>query len=320
MNPSNTPPTPDRERDLAPSLQSLQTGAEEALTKASLTGKRRGRRRALSISGSVGLVIVGFWLLMAVVGPWVSPYEANNLVSDEIFGPLSWPFLLGTDYLGRDILSRVLHGAPYTIGVALAGTALASLLGTVLGLVGAAAGSGTAAGRWIDEVMSRIMDALIAIPNKLFALIMVASFGSSVLLLILTAALTYMPGSYRIVRSLAVNVMTLDYIQAARARGEAMPYIIFSEVLPNIFRPVLTDFGLRFVFVVLLLAALSFLGLGVQPPDADWGSLVRENILGLGEGAPAVLAPAVAIATLTIGVNLLIDSLGGRVRREKEGV
>jgi peptide/nickel transport system permease protein len=164
------------------------------------------------------------------------------------------------------------------------------------------------------------MDALVAIPNKMFALIMVASFGSSVPLLILTAALAYTPGSYRIVRALAVNVMTLDFILAARARGEGVAYIIFIEVLPNMFRPVLTDFGMRFVFVVLLLAAMSFLGLGVQPPDADWGSLVRENILGLGDGAPAVLAPAVAIATLTIGVTLLIDSVGGRGKREKDGV
>ncbi|HRQ66611.1 MAG TPA: ABC transporter permease [Xanthomonadaceae bacterium] len=268
----------------------------------------------------IGLLIVGFWLVMAVVGPSLAPHPANALVSDDYFGPLSGAYPLGTDYLGRDILSRVLHGAPYTIGVALIGTVFACLLGTVLGLAGAAAGTGGRVGRWVDELLSRSMDALIAIPNKLFALIMVASFGSSVPLLILTAALCYMPGSYRIVRALAVNVMTLDFIQSARARGEGTAYIIFIEVLPNMFRPVLTDFGMRFVYVVLLLAAMSFLGLGVQPPDADWGSLVRENILGLGEGAPAVLAPAVAIATLTIGVNLLIDSLGGRGKREKDGV
>jgi peptide/nickel transport system permease protein len=144
---------------------------------------------------------------------------------------------------------------------------------------------------------------------------MVASFGSSVPLLLLMAAFAYMPGSFRIARAVAVNVMTMDYVQVARTRGEAMPYIIFVEVLPNMLRPVMTDFGLRFVYVVLLLSAMSFLGLGVQPPDADWGSLVRENMQGIAEGAPAVLVPAVAIATLTMGVNLLIDSLGGRVKR-----
>jgi len=270
------------------------------------------RRRYLPVSGILGLLIVGFWLLMAMFGPWVSPHDANALVSYDALGPISMEFPLGTDYLGRDILSRLLHGAPYTIGVALLATSLACTAGVVLGLVAAAAGG------WIDSIMSRTQDALIAIPNKLFALIMVASFGSAVPILILMAAIAYMPGSYRIARSLAVNVMTMDYVQVARTRGEAMPYIIFTEVLPNMLRPVLTDFGLRFVYAVLLLSAMSFLGLGVQPPDADWGSLVRENIQGLGEGAPAVLAPAVAIASLTIGVNLLIDSLGGRAKREME--
>lgn len=307
MTPANTPAASKSGRPIAPSMN-----AQPAT--------RRRRSGMLSITGLIGLAMVGFWLIMAVAGPSVAPYPANALVSDDSFGSMSGAFPLGSDYLGRDMLSRILHGAPYTIGVALAGTVCACLLGTVLGLTGAAAGTGGRTGRWVDEVLSRAMDALISIPNKLFALIMVASFGSSVPLLIVTAALAYTPGSYRIVRSLAVNVMTLDFIQAARARGEGMAYIIFIEVLPNMFRPALTDFGMRFVYVVLLLAAMSFLGLGVQPPDADWGSLVRENILGLGEGAPAVLAPAVAIATLTIGVTLLIDSLGGRGKREKDGV
>lgn len=270
------------------------------------------RRPKRPVSAVLGLLIVGFWLLMAVFGPLLAPYGANGLVSDDIFGPLSLQFPLGTDFLGRDILSRLLHGAPYTIGVALAATVLACLFGLVLGLVAAAAGG------WVDATISRIQDALIAIPNKVFALIMVATFGSSVPLLLLMAAIAFMPGSYRIARAVAVNIMTMDYVQVARARGEAMPYIMFVEMLPNMLRPVLTDFGLRFVYVVLLLSAMSFLGLGVQPPDADWGSLVRENIQGLGEGAPAVLAPAIAIATLTIGVNLLIDSFGGRVKRETE--
>lgn len=310
MNPSNTPKA-------SPMAAANVSGPQ---TPNSAQQKRRKRLKMISASGLVGLIIVGFWLIMALVGPLVAPHPATALISDDSFGSLSRAFPMGTDYLGRDMLSRVLHGAPYTIGVAVAGTLCACLLGTTLGLTGAAAGMGGAAGRWGDEVLSRTMDALISIPNKLFALIMVASFGSSVPLLILTAALAYTPGSYRIVRALAVNVMTLDFILAARARGEGIAYIIFIEVLPNISRPVITDFGMRFVFVVLLLAAMSFLGLGVQPPDADWGSLVRENLLGLGEGAPAVLAPAIAIATLTIGVTLLIDSLGGRGKREKEGV
>jgi peptide/nickel transport system permease protein len=148
----------------------------------------------------------------------------------------------------------------------------------------------------------------------MFALVVVAAFGSSIPVLIVTAGVIYLPGSYRITRSLAVNVNAMDFVQVARARGERTPYIVREEILPNVIGPVLADFGLRFVYVVLLLSGLSFLGLGIQPPNADWGSLVRENIAGLGQGAPAVITPACAIATLTIGVNLLIDALPGRRR------
>ena len=297
-----------------PPKMSIGSGKDNALKQDGPNEPVRTRRRRLSLSfsGFIGLLIVTFWAVMAFAGPLFAPYDANAMVSDGYFGPLSLQFPLGTDYLGRDILSRLLHGAPYTIGVALVATALACTAGVVLALVAAASGG------WIDALISRTQDALIAIPNKIFALLMVASFGSSVPLLLLMAAFAYMPGSFRIARAVAVNVMTMDFVRVARTRGEAMPYIIFIEVLPNMLRPVMTDFGLRFVYVVLLLSAMSFLGLGVQPPDADWGSLVRENIQGLAEGAPAVLAPAVAIATLTMGVNLLIDSFGGRSKREME--
>jgi peptide/nickel transport system permease protein len=163
------------------------------------------------------------------------------------------------------------------------------------------------------------LDALTCIPSKIFALVMVAALGSSVPLLLLTAALSYLPGAYRISRSLAVNLNQMEYVQVARARGEGRIYIACVEILPNMIHPMLADFGLRFVFVVLLLSGLSFLGLGVQPPAADLGSLVRENISGLADGAPAVIMPALAIATLTIGVNLVIDSLPGRTRRIADG-
>ncbi|MEM4989246.1 ABC transporter permease [Collimonas sp. H4R21] len=268
------------------------------------------RRFSISILGLIGLCIVVFWLLMAVIGPTISPYDAGQIVDADVFGSLSRKLLLGSDYLGRDMLSRILFGTRYTIGLALAATLLACSIGTGLALCAALAGG------WVDAVMSRTLDALISIPSKMFALMMVASFGSSPELLIITAAITYMPGSYRISRALAVNVQTMEYVQAARARGEGALYITCIEMLPNMIRPVLADAGLRFVFVVLLLSGLSFLSLGVQPPDADWGSLVRENIAGLGEGAPAVIMPALAIATLTIGVNLLIDNLRGKRSRK----
>jgi peptide/nickel transport system permease protein len=254
----------------------------------------------------LGALIVGFWLLVTLAGPSIAPHDPGAVVDGDVFGSISAAFPLGTDYLGRDMLSRVLVGARYTVALALAAAMLASTIGTLLGLFAAVSGG------WIDATLSRALDALISIPSKMFALMMVASFGSSVPLLVLTAALSFMPGAYRISRSLAVNVQALDFVQAARSRGEGLLYIACVEVLPNIIRPVLADFGLRFVFTVLLLSGLSFLSLGVQPPDADWGSLVRENIGGLSEGAPAVLMPALAIATLTIGVNLRIDNLRGR--------
>ena len=269
--------------------------------------------RRLSVLGLIGLVIVAFWLAVAFIGPLVAPYNGGTLTSTQIFGRYSAAYPLGTDYLGRDMLSRILYGTRYTVGLALASALLASVIGTSLGLVAAVSA------RWVDEILSRLFDALISIPSKVLALVVIAAFGSSVPMLITVAALAYIPGAFRISRSLAVNLMTLEYVQVARARGEGLFYIARVEVLPNMIHPMLADFGLRFVFIVLLLSGLSFLGLGVQPPDADWGSLVRENIGGLAEGAPAVLMPAVAIATLTVGVNLLIDSLRRRSGRAHGG-
>ncbi len=274
---------------------------------------RRRLRRWLSGSGLIGLAVVTFWLLIAVLGPLIAPHGVGAIVADDAFAPMSAQFSLGSDYLGRDVLSRILYGARYTVGLALAAALLASTAGTSLGLFAAVSG------RWIDEVASRLLDALTCIPSKIFALVMVAAFGSSVPLLLLTAALSYLPGAYRISRSLAVNLNQMEYVQVARARGEGRIHIACIEILPNMIHPMLTDFGLRFVFVVLLLSGLSFLGLGVQPPAADLGSLVRENISGLADGAPAVIMPALAIATLTIGVNLVIDSLPGRTSRIAAG-
>ena len=261
-----------------------------------------------SVLGLIGLTLVTFWLVVAFIGPLVAPYKGGVLTSTEIFGRYSAAYPLGTDYLGRDMLSRILYGARYTVGLALAAAVLASVIGTFFGLLAAVSG------RVVDEVLSRLFDALISIPSKVLALVVIAAFGSSIPMLTAVAALAYIPGAFRISRSLAVNLMGLEYVQVARARGEGIFYIARVEVLPNMIHPMLADFGLRFVFIVLLLSGLSFLGLGVQPPNADWGSLVRENIGGLSEGAPAVLMPAVAIATLTIGMNLLIDNLRRRGR------
>lgn len=264
--------------------------------------------RNLRISGSVGLVLVIFWLAVAIAGPLLAPYPVGEIIAYEVFEPMSRAYLLGTDYLGRDVLSRILHGARFTVSIGAAAAIFAGLLGTSLGIFAAVSS------RLVDESLSRFMDALSAIPGKIFALVMIAALGSSIPLLILIIGVSYTPGCYRIARSLAVNLNQMDFVQVARARGEGRFYLARAEIFPNMINPMLTDVGLRFVWAVLLLSSLSFIGLGMQPPDADLGSLVRENISGLAEGAPAVLMPAVAIALLTIGVNLLIDSLRGRVK------
>ncbi len=251
----------------------------------------------------LGLALVIFWLFIAVFGSLLAPYEVGDIVAYDVFEPMSGEYLLGTDYLGRDVLSRILHGARFTIGLALAAALLAGAAGTILGLLAAVSG------RLFDELLSRFMDALISIPSKIFALVMIAAFGSSFGLLLVITGVAYTPGCYRISRALAVNLNEMDFVQVARARGEGKLYLACVEIFPNMVHFMLADFGLRFVYVVLLLSSLSFLGLGVQPPDADLGSLVRENISGLAEGATALIMPALAIATLTIGVNLLIDSL-----------
>ena len=259
----------------------------------------------LPVSGKIGLTVIVFWLFIAVLGPFMAPHSGNAIVAWEVFEPVNSEFWLGTDYLGRDVLSRMLDVARYTIFIPLVAAGLACASGTLIALFS------SVSSRRTDEIISRLMDALISIPSKIFALVMIAAFGSSVTILLAITAFSYMPGSFRIARALAVNVASMDFVTVARTRGEGSFYLATREILPNIVHPMLADFGLRFVFVVLLLSSLSFLGLGVQPPEADLGSLVRENISGLAEGAPAVIVPALAIATITIAVNLFIDSFRG---------
>lgn len=272
------------------------------------TGLLRAARR-LPLSGKLGLAIVLFWIAVAIGGPLLAPYPAGAFVSEEVFAGASPRFWFGSDFLGRDVLSRLLMGARFTVGLSAVAVAIAATLGTGLALT-AAVGP-----RWLDELLSRGMDTLISIPSKIFALVLVAAFGSSIVLLTLIVAITYVPGNFRIARSLAVGLARLDYVEVARARGEGRVHLALVEMLPNMIRPLLADIGLRFVFIVLLLSGLSFLGLGLQPPDADLGSLVRENISGLGEGALAIMVPSIAIASLTVAVNLLIDAATqGKVR------
>lgn len=266
------------------------------------------RRRRLSTAGKAGIAVAVAWAALAVVGPYLAPYTAGHVGNAGVFAPISASHPLGTDYLGRDMLSRILHGARYTVGVAMIATLLACAGGIALGILSAVRRG------WTDSVVGRAADALISIPHLMFALVVVAAFGTSLPVLILMAAISYVPGSFRFARALALDIDAMDFVEVARARGEKTAYVVWAEILPNMIVPLLTDFGLRFVFVVLLLSGLSFLGLGIQPPNADWGALVRENITGIYEAAPAVLMPALAIALLTISITLLIDGLSGRDR------
>jgi peptide/nickel transport system permease protein len=276
------------------------------------TMQKRKLLAGWSRAGKLGLLVLAFWFAVGVYAPFLHADALGEMSDAGVFQAISAHHWLGTDYLGRDMLVRIVAGTPYTIGVALVATLIACALGAALGLLAAVAGG------WLDQVLSRVLDTLISIPSKMLSLVIIAGFGSSVPLLIAVAAIVYTPGCFRIIRSLAVNINAMDYVVVARARGEGRAYIMRREILPNIVGPLLADMGLRFVYALRLLASLSFLGLGVQPPMADWGSLVRENLGALPVGGVAVLAPALAIATLTIAVNLIIDNLPGHTDNDRE--
>jgi peptide/nickel transport system permease protein len=228
-------------------------------------------------------------------------------VFPQPYAPWSATHPLGTDQIGRDILSRLIYGARNTIGIAIVTTLLAFFIGGGLALVAAIARG------WTDQILSRLVDVLMAIPSLIFALMLLSIFGASVVSLILIIAVLDSTRVFRLTRAVAMNVVVMEFVEAARLRGEGTAWIMRREILPNIMPPLVAEFGLRFCFVFLTIAALSFLGLGVQPPTADWGSMVRENAAliqfaqyDLKAGITPLL-PAAAIALLTIGVNFVVD-------------
>ncbi len=266
----------------------------------------------INVVGVFGFLVIFLWAMVAIFAPYLIPHPVGEIVDLDYFGPMTSDLWLGSDYLGRDVFSRILMGARFTVGISLAAVTIACVSGVVLGM------SAAVVGGWFDAALSRFLDAVNSIPSKLFGLVVVAAVGSSIPVLIVTLSVIYTPGAYRFARALAVKVNTMDFVTVARVRGESLLHLISSEILPNIIRPVLADLGVRFVFIVLLLSGLSFLGLGLQPPNADWGALVRENIGGLPFAAPAVIFPSLAIASLTISVNLLIDNLPQKIRDRSE--
>ena len=268
------------------------------------------RRLDLSLGAKIGLAIVIFWCVIAVIGPWIAPYEVYDDPGHEELAPISAEFPLGTDAYYRDVLSLILHGARLTISLSLASTLLAYAIGVVFGFAAAIAGG------WLDTVLSRVNDSFLSLPTIMTGLVVIAALGPSIPVLIGATGVIYATGVYRIARALALNIQAMDFVEAARNRGEGLWWIIRREIWPNAWLPLLTDFGLKLVFAILFISALSFLGLGVQPPQVDWGSMVRENLVGLQRAAPALFAPAFAIATLTIAVNLVVDDLSAQQGKE----
>ena len=250
--------------------------------------------------------LIAFWLLLAVLGPYCSPFNPGAMSNQPVFSPPSFTHLLGTDYLGRDTLARLLDGIRHTVLLCFASTLLSCSVGTFLGV------AAVMARPWMEALTGRLVDGLLSIPSLLFALLVIAVFGTSTTALILTMGIIYMSGAYRTSRALAQRIARLDFVTVARARGESMTYIIVHEILPNMAGPMIADVGLRFIYAVLLLSNLSFLGIGVQPPGVDLGSMVRENMLGMVYGSPSMIAPVVVIAVLTVGINLALDSSAGR--------
>ena len=255
-----------------------------------------------TVTAWIGLLIVAAYLFVAVFGPLLAPYGQSQSVGD-VWAPASGQLWLGADQIGRDMLTRLIYGARMTIGIAAATTMLSFFIGITLGFTAAVLGS------WVDMLLSRLVDVILSIPQLILALIVLGVFGSSIPVLIVTIAVLDSTRVFRLARALGMNIAVLEFVEAARLRGEGLWWIIRKEVLPNAMAPLISEFGLRFCFNFLFVAALSFLGIGVQPPYADWGGMVRENAAAINFGMFAPLYPAIAIATLTVGVNLVVDWL-----------
>ena len=259
------------------------------------------QRARLTASAWLGLAILVFWLVVALFGPLLAPHGESEILSNRSFAPAGEVGLLGSDYLGRDVFSRVLYGARMTMGLALITTLISLSTGVVLGFSAAVSGGIT------DGVLSRINDAIMAFPAIILALMVITALGTSLVIVVLTVALIDATRVFRIARALAMDISVMDFVEVARARGEGLWWITRREILPNTLGPLAAEFGIRFTFAILFISALSFLGLGVQPPAADWGVMVRENLQGLLFGSAAALLPAASVASLTVGVNLLVD-------------
>ncbi len=256
-----------------------------------------------------GLVVILLYVIIAATAPIIAPFTETEIVGSE-YEAWGGEFLLGTDNLGRDWLTRLIYGARNTISIAFITTCLAFVIGALGGFLSAALGG------WTDQILGRVVDVLMAIPSLIFALLLLSIFKDysvfgltihPMVLLVVIIAVLDSTRVFRLARAVGMNIVVMDYVEVSRLRGEGLWWVITREVLPNAMPPMVAEFGLRFCFVFLFLSALSFLGLGVQPPDADWGSMVRDNATLISFGDITPLLPAMAIALLTIGVNFVVD-------------
>ena len=254
----------------------------------------------LTLSAAFGLTVVALFIVVSLLTPWLAPYAESANVGGTWDLP-SAKLWLGADQIGRDMLTRMMYGSRMTIGVALAITTLSFFIGIVLGFTSSVVGG------WVDIFFTRLVDVMLSIPSLIFALIILGVFGSSIPVLILTIAVLDSTRVFRLARALGMNLSVLEYVEAARLRGEGLWWVIRREILPNAWAPLVSEFGLRFCFNFLFIAGLSFLGLGIQPPYADLGGMVRENAAAINFGMMAPIYPATAIALLTVSINLVVD-------------
>jgi peptide/nickel transport system permease protein len=252
-------------------------------------------------------------LALVIVGPWVWTVDAKfiNIRARDQGMSLTYP--LGTDQLGRDMLTRMIWGTRNTIAIATAATMLSFSLGAILGFTAAVYGG------WVDQVLARFNDLVMSIPTLIFALVVLSVMPVTIPVLIVVMGLLDSTRVFRLSRAVAVDINVMDYVEAARLRGEGQRWVIFREILPNALSPLVAELGLRFIFAILFISTLSFLGLGLPPRDPDWGGIVRDNRDGIVYGIPAALIPAVAIVTLSISVNLVADWALNRTTSLKGG-
>ncbi|WP_433700830.1 ABC transporter permease [Nocardiopsis sp. CA-288880] len=281
------------------------SGPAETTGSTGATGSVRATLRSLARStpAVVGLSLVALHVLLALLAPLLTSYSPTaNDPGSALLGPGAdhWA---GTDAYGRDVVSRVLYGGRYALTVSFAATACAVALGTVVGCAAALRG-----GR-LDDALMRVLDAILAIPPILALLVVVTVLGAGPAVIVLAVTVVYAPQVVRVVRAAALGVAPLDYVTAARARGERTVSILVREVLPNIAHVVSVEFAMRASWVVLLISSLSFLGFGANPPTPDWGLMVAENRTAMVVVPWATLAPIIALATLVVGLNLSADGL-----------